>query len=352
MAALSTGYHKEHKTSQGLYLSARLSVTKYLGSSRAWTTEQPIWLIQSILILMALGTTSGKVATFNEALSWASLLANAVRSKKTPDFNAPDNDTDLLTTWERWIEYETVVRTKAAAFCFLSNLNVCFNVAPTLLNCEMNNKFLPSEETEWRSHTPESWLENRNHSPRSPIRFLEALDYLLSPTPQPLAVRMSSFGIYVMLHAIVQRMWRFQQDMWSINSASEHLSISYVAVQKWHEIAQSMKALSITISSSSIPTALHAIKALRSRVKMGMALKSWGSKSPHSVQVHLVSIECCLFSSAWMREVSTRPEIEWAPEERECVRLVRETLGEVELDPEYAKKTLLDTVGLRLGCDI
>ncbi|KAH8593874.1 hypothetical protein B0O99DRAFT_192345 [Bisporella sp. PMI_857] len=390
MAAMSAGYHKEHKTSQKLYIAARLSVTKYLGSSRAWTTEQPIWLIQSILILMALGTISGELATFNEALSWASLLANTIRLKKTPELDVLDNNLDLLTEWERWIEYETVVRTKSAAFCYLSNLNICFNVAPALLNWEMNNTLLPSEETEWTSPTPESWLEGRNHSPHSPVRFLEALDSLLSPTPQLQAVKMSSFGTYVMLHAIAQRMWRFQQDIWTTNSVSDYLSMFYITVQRWHvcweenaesslsprnprgavssnaaallrlvhmrlhtdfspvrsailthnveEIARSMKTLSITIRSSSIATVLHAINALRTRVKLGMALKSWGTKSPHSVQVHLVSIECCLFSSAWMREVSTRPEVEWTPDEIECVRLVRETLGEVDMDPANAQK--------------
>lgn len=211
----------------------------------------------------------------------------------------------------------------------------------------MNNTLLPTEETEWTSPTPEAWFEGRNHSPHSPVRFSEALDSLSSPTPPAHAVKMSVFGTYVMLHAIVQRMWRFQQDMWIVNSVPDYLSMSYIVVQRWRacweenaesslsprnphgavsssaaallrlvhmrldtdfsavrsailthdveEIAQSMKTLSITISSSSIATVLPAINALRTRVKMGMALKSWGSKSPHSVQVHLVSIECCGF---------------------------------------------------------
>lgn len=390
MAALSAGHHKEHKTSQKLYLAARLSVTRHLGSSCAWTMDQPIWLIQSILILMAMGTVSGKLATFNEALSWAPLLANAIRSKKTPELEISDTDLDLFTTWERWIEHETVVRTTSAAFCYLNNLNVCFNIAPPLLNWEMNNTLLPTGETEWSSPTPEAWLEVRNHSPQPPVRFLEALNSLSSPTPPAHTGKISVFGTYVMLHAIVQRMWRFQQDMWIVNSVPDYLPMSYMVVQRWRacweenaesslspsnphgpvssnaaallrlvymrlhtdfsavrsailthdvdEIAQSMKTLSIRISSSSIATVLPAINALRMRVKMGMALKSWGSKSPHSVQVHLVSIECCLFSSAWMREISTRPEVEWSPDESECVRLVRETLGEIDMDPANAQK--------------
>ena len=39
-----------------------------------------------------------------------------------------------------------------------------------------------------------------------------------------------------------------------------------------------------------------------------------------------------------MSEISTRPEVEWTPDELECVRLVRETLGEVDMDPANAQK--------------
>jgi hypothetical protein len=38
-----------------------------------------------------------------------------------------------------------------------------------------------------------------------------------------------------------------------------------------------------------------------------------------------------------MSEISTRPEVEWTPDELECVRLVRETLGEVDMDPVNAQ---------------
>lgn len=39
-----------------------------------------------------------------------------------------------------------------------------------------------------------------------------------------------------------------------------------------------------------------------------------------------------------MREVSTRPEVEWSANEKECVRFIGETLGEVELDQVNAHK--------------
>lgn len=39
-----------------------------------------------------------------------------------------------------------------------------------------------------------------------------------------------------------------------------------------------------------------------------------------------------------MREVSARPEFEWTAGDKECVRLVEETVGEVELDLENTRK--------------
>ncbi|PVH68018.1 hypothetical protein DL98DRAFT_241303 [Cadophora sp. DSE1049] len=108
----------------------------------------------------------------------------------------------------------------------------------------------------------------------------------------------------------------------------------------WRRSTQSIKGLSIKIdrSDSSSKTILHAINALRTRIKLGIALKAGRMDSPHCLQLHLVSIECCLFASAWMKEVSTRPEAEWTVDEKECVRLVGQTLGEIELDRVNAHK--------------
>ncbi|KAH9207413.1 hypothetical protein DL95DRAFT_438620 [Leptodontidium sp. 2 PMI_412] len=356
MAALSASFNKEHKAAQDLYQAARRSVTKQLESSYAWTTEQPVWLVQSILILMACGVSSGKLGTFNEALLWAPLLANIVRCKQTPEAIIPEDDAELFMTWERWIEYETTVRTKCAVFCFLNNLTVCFNVAPPLLDWEMGCAFLPCSESQWLCTTPESWFEGR--------------------TPPLRAVKTSSFGAYVILHALLQRMWRFKQDMWmrwqvcweensesSSSPSSPHGAVSsnaaallrlvhmqlytdFSAVRSAivshdvEKIVKSMKELTITIdhSNSSLKTISHAINALRTRIRMGMALKGGCIGSHHNFQLHLVSIECCLFANAWMKEISTRPEAEWTTDEDECVKLVKETLGEIELDQVNAYK--------------
>lgn len=124
----------------------------------------------------------------------------------------------------------------------LNNLSICYNVAPPLLNCEMGDAPLPCRESDWAATTPATWLEGRKQFQGNEARLNEALGGLLSSS-QPQPNRISSFGAYVMLHTIVQRMWRLQPEIWtrgntwdffqaSIFEASS-FQASSLAIQKW-----------------------------------------------------------------------------------------------------------------------
>lgn len=220
----------------------------------------------------------------------------------------------------------------------------------------MGDAPLPCRESDWAATTPATWLEARKQVQGNEARLNEALGGLLSSS-QLQSNRISSFGAYVMLHAIVQRMWRLQPEIWtrgntwdffqaSIFEASS-FQTSSLAIRKWQafweedsecslssrnphgavssnaaallrlahmrlhtdfssvrsaivsldamKISQSMKELSIKIdsSNSTLSTAVHALQSLRTRIRLGMALKTPGRVLPHSLQLHLVSIECC-----------------------------------------------------------
>ncbi|KAH6999329.1 hypothetical protein EDB80DRAFT_724573 [Ilyonectria destructans] len=402
MASLSACYNGDSITAQALYRAGRVSVIKHIDSDFALPMEeQPGWLIQSIVILIAYGIADGKRKPLDEALSWASLLATILRHQKAPDFNDFSPNEDTFTLWKNWIECETSVRTKCAGFVILNNLSICYNVAPPLLNCEMGDAPLPCCESDWAATTPATWLEGRKQIQGNEARLNEALGGLLSSS-QPQSNRISSFGAYVMLHAIVQRMWRLQPEIWtrgntwdffqaSVFEASS-FQASSLAIQKWQafweedsecslssrnphgavssnaaallrlahmrlhtdfssvrsaivsldamKISQSMKELSIKIdsSNSTLRTAVHALQSLRTRIRLGMALKTPGRVLPHSLQLHLVSIECCLFASAWMREVSSRPEYKRTSDEKDCMELVAEILAEVDIGQSNKQK--------------
>ena len=297
-------------------------------------------------------------------------------------------------------------------FCFLNDLNVFYSTSPALLNNEMEDTSLPSSESSWTSSTPESWLEARKSDSDVSIEFSEALDYLLSPSRRE-PVKFNTFGAYVMLHALMQLTSRLHQHIWISYATQSHKQTSYIALQRWQacwedsyefslsprnpysavsssaaalfrlayvrlhtdfsrvrsallthdmdQVIKSMKDLTIVVDRSdlTLTTTLHAVNALRTRVKMGMGLKAWATESVRGLQVHLVTIECCesflflpsrcrrvliylppgLFSCAWMREIIRRPPSEWTRGETDCVRLVKETLAEVELSRANAQKS-------------
>ncbi|KAH8714773.1 hypothetical protein BGZ61DRAFT_574854 [Ilyonectria robusta] len=402
MASLSSCHNGDSVTAQALYRAGRSSVIKHIDSDFALSTEeQPEWLIQSILILIAYGIADGKRKPLDEALSWASLFATILRHQKAPEFNDFGPNEDIFTRWKTWIDCETSVRTKCAGFVILNNLSICYNAAPALLNREMGDAPLPCRESDWAATTPATWLEARNQVQGKEICLNEALGGLLSSS-QPQSNRISSFGAYVMLHAIVQRMWRLQPEIWtrgntwdffqaSILEASS-FQASGLAIRKWQafweedsecslssrnphgavsmnaaallrlahmrlhtdfssvrsaivsldamKISQSMKELCIKIdrSNSTLRTAVHALQSLRTRIRLGMALKTPGRAPSHSLQLHLVSIECCLFASAWMREVSSRPEYKRTSDEKDCMELGAEILAEVDIGQSNKQK--------------
>lgn len=209
----------------------------------------------------------------------------------------------------------------------------------------MGDTYLPCCEGDWICTTPMAWLEARKHAQPYDARFREALNSLFSPQLQ--TIRTGIFGGYVALHGIVQRMWRLQPDNSMINCIPDHSQVFYTALQKWQItweddpecavpdgnphgamssnaaallrlahmrlhtdfspvrsamvtqdaeiIAQSMKGLCVRVdrSHSSLNAAAHALQSLRTRIKLGMASKAPTRVSPHGLQIHLVSIECC-----------------------------------------------------------
>ncbi|RDH30144.1 hypothetical protein BDQ94DRAFT_181723 [Aspergillus welwitschiae] len=276
--------------------------------------------------------------------------------------------------WEDWVNNEMALRTKWAAFTALNVLTVCFHVPPTLLVHEMSNVPLPCKEPEWASPTMESWLRARLARIQSRPCLGDALAALLSPSPLPTDA-VSVFGTYVLLHAVLQKAWEFRQNIW-LESAelTKYLEKFELTLRRWHTcwegnvessvsprnpyidftpvrtaiashssetIELSFKQLVIPISQSDLTMRIvaHAIGALSTRVKLGMALPEQRLSCFQSFEVHLFSIECCLFSYHWLKETQNRLELEWSPEETARIKQVREILSEVDLPAIHAQKS-------------
>lgn len=236
-------------------------------------------------------------------------------------------------------------RTKYIVYSFFNNLTITFNVPPILVNSEVRIE-LPCTGKEWSASTPQALAECRKHLPTHTAHFQEAFSSLLSQNSAD-EVNCSSFGLYILIHAILQQIWHIRQaslsrdapeltalepalkkwqNAWTANSesslsphnphgplafnSSTLLRLAYVrlsadlgevnstvASQSVSAIAKSMNEHSggIRRSNSRTMTALHAIHALRVPVKIGLNQVARTGMLVWSLQHYLYSFECSKF---------------------------------------------------------
>lgn len=217
----------------------------------------------------------------------------------------------------------------------------------------MKDCYLPCDEEVWLSPTPQNWLAVRRYDSKPPIRFSDAMRELHSPQCRP-AVALTSFGGYVTLHALVKQLgslsqgpiwlasvaptllnslelalekWRissekdleypffprYPQGVLVINSVSlyrqAHVRLcgefgplrSAMATQDVQEILLAMNSINfpITRTKTCLKAARCAVDALRTPIRMGMALLGKVPGWYQKLLFNLYSIECCKLSSLW-----------------------------------------------------
>ena len=216
---------------------------------------------------------------------------------------------------------------------------------------EMSLFRLPCNESEWSSATFESWIKARMSRCRNCPSFGEALDIVLGSEPLQ-SDTISVFGIYILLHALLQNIWALRQNM-LLEPAhlASCLQRTDVALGRWHwcwagniessasprnphsavtanpaalfrlayvwvgvdyssvrsaiashdlgTIEQSFKQLPIPIKDSDLSLKIfkQSVSALKTRVKLGMALREQRLGCFQSFEVHLFSLECCEYNS-------------------------------------------------------
>ena len=226
-------------------------------------------------------------------------------------------------------------------YTYFNILSLSSNIPPALLLSEIDLP-LPCPEPEWIATRSATWAEYHKASQKAEPVCAMALQSLLSPTEWPLTTSYSEVGGYVVLHAILQRIWYIRQ-------ASAELSTVEMALERWqatwtqmlpgdpfsplgsytpvamnsnallrlayirlvvdfpglsaaltsqnitaiaHSMASSVRALDRCPASTK--AAFYAIDALRTPIKLGLypATKGDGVLT-RVVQQHLVSMECC-----------------------------------------------------------
>lgn len=164
---------------------------------------------QALFLLMAMATWAKHKEILREALAIQSILATLVREDGLK--MAPLSTDDV--SWEDWIRYETVKRTKFIVFCFFNLHCIVYNIPSLILSSELEMP-LPCRAAEFKAPTAARWRETRKRSSVAEPYFQTAFKRLFDRSGRPDAEsesQTSSLGNYVLIHALIQQIFFVRQ---------------------------------------------------------------------------------------------------------------------------------------------
>ncbi|KAI9808854.1 MAG: hypothetical protein M1827_007177 [Pycnora praestabilis] len=342
---------------------------------------------QALLLLMAMATWSEWNPPAREALAIRSLLETLVRDEGLGESKA---SSDI--TWESWIEFEGIKRTKFIIFCFFNLHSIVFDIPPMILNGEIGMT-LPCTQMEWKAPNAAAWCEIRRLRRPEP-KFQDAFQGLFGDraTISEGAASFSSLGGYILIHALIQHVWLLQQlgrcqpgskgallmteatllelenalKSWqyswtrnpesSVDPLSPHgplssnssalLRLAYIRINidtgparslgSWDpfQIATSIRnSPPIKRSKRMTRAALHCAHALSIPIKLGINFVAHTQMFFWSTQHALCSLECALLLTKWLESITIHdPEPALSEEEKKLLNFVIQMVAETEYD--------------------
>ncbi|PYI35282.1 hypothetical protein BP00DRAFT_480475, partial [Aspergillus indologenus CBS 114.80] len=362
LLAMGAHYRYETKTARRLYHAARSVVTDrqtcggpLSSPAKAGAPRRDMMDRLRALVLVATFALSQKDTNFiRESLECQGWIASLLRSVPMPHHNhAPVGD-----NWRQWSSIEEDIRTVSSAYCLLMKQTIVYDTPPMVLSHELDIP-LPSSCREWTAATPSEWLAARATVPPA-ISFRECLrSQLATAQPQVPAPSLSPMGNYILIHALLQRIylanslcqdgdhpslsaaetdslqralnnWRIT---WKASPDTAHdlhetygsiafastalLGMAHVRLQcnlgPWRQlqscdpqtVAAKLHACPLPERSPHLPHALlHAIHALRISVHMGVAYFSVRQSFSWSLYHVFCGLEFAVFTSKWLHVVA------------------------------------------------
>ncbi|KAL3474765.1 hypothetical protein BJX99DRAFT_260023 [Aspergillus californicus] len=375
-------------TSLALHRAAQLCIWNYMQMCRFRLDGQPIWVIQTMLLVMFFGTWSGKSSLLNEALSFQSILANCVRSLKHPEDSWVTCETSSAPTWAQWLEIETIIRTKLSVYLYFSQLNIAFNMPFLLINSEVDIA-LPCTEDEWQAASEAEWSRVRAQTNTARVCFIDSLEGLLSSHDNCLPA-WSPLGSLVMVHAILQEIWQLRhynngnllseqlrplehglrrlESIWEVSSQSltagslpQSLSLDASALFKSAyfriyadfprpkpgvlSFDQGLMRQLVNLFVKHVPrspetsrAAYHAIRALLMPFTADLEWTQRNMTGVVSLHIYfLPSMQCCLYLSRWLEALASANEADWTPDEQKVMEMTKATLDEIGVDADFVQ---------------
>ncbi|KAL5615425.1 hypothetical protein BROUX41_005471 [Berkeleyomyces rouxiae] len=170
------------------------------------TPDARLETIQAILLLFAVGLWNAK-AVLNESTSLQSTLAMLLRE----DGLGPDPEIEGDCTWETWVRREKAIRTKIIAFCYFNLSSIAYDDPPNILFSELFLS-LPQSGKIWRAESEWSWQQARRTEPKVDMTLQDAFAYILGKGTTGEILQVTTLGLYILAHALMQQIWLLKQS--------------------------------------------------------------------------------------------------------------------------------------------
>ncbi|CAG8138878.1 unnamed protein product [Penicillium salamii] len=218
--AIGAQYRYEKKTARSLYHATRSIVldrwrqgnlfrpstqTSSRGAHQDLSPSDHDWMhrIRTLLLLTIFASWQGDLTLTQQAFEYQGMLARGLRG-----IGLSESSDKSGSNWLAWIRDESDRRTKLFAWCFLNLQGFAFDIPPSLLGRELN-MFLPSSCKEWLAPNEPQWLATRQIS-RTTFKQAHS-NHLATGASQPSASTLSPMGNYILIHALMQRIYLTQQ---------------------------------------------------------------------------------------------------------------------------------------------
>ncbi|CVL13523.1 uncharacterized protein FPRN_12084 [Fusarium proliferatum] len=374
MAACGARYLRKAELALSLHKVARKVTLAQIRTPGGLRIQQPPSVILALLMVTGFSLWNGPEDACREAMLDNVLLAE-VSCLQT------NLGEDPATSWEKWVERETMIRTRYSVLYFLNLATTVLDAPPPIRYSDVQLP-LPCAEAEWTAPNAEDWARNRRPIARSSLR--DAVDgFLNSSAPTPISD--SPFAAIIILHALLQRIWYFRLGSWDRNrpldagpfrkaldkleSAADvgsestmsphnaraslaynfhsllrvariHLCASMancLAACKTHDVSKISQAITagfpIERSVESGKAALSATQSFVVLLKFGVAHTS-GSGTLHYI---LNTFQSVIYLIKWLESMERIPVMAWTEYESQTVSSIESTVKEVDLSPEQAK---------------
>ena len=196
-----TSQSSGHATSS----NRRMTTTNSATNVPMVATDCDLQMMQTLLLLMAIGTWARQEAMTRKGLQLQTTLALLIRRH-----GLYPSHKEKSQHWDIWAHYESAKRTKLITFCFFNLHSLLYNL-PSPIPLSDIHLALPSTTSIFEAAGAEEWIEACQTGTIKEHQFRESFQQLLHSTARTETFSHSATGNYVLIHALLQHIFYARQ---------------------------------------------------------------------------------------------------------------------------------------------